>query len=121
MSLLSEAMENCIMMDKHTSSDGYGGYVTTYTPGAEFTAAIVRDTSLHARVAEKQGVKDIYTITTKKVLKLAFGDVFMRLSDGKYFKVTTNSDDRKTPESATLDMRQVNAEEYSLAGGVEDE
>ena len=27
MSLLSEAMENCIMLDKRTSSDGgYGGY-----------------------------------------------------------------------------------------------
>ena len=121
MSLLSEAMENCILMDKRTTADGYGGYNTNYVPGAKFDAAIVRDTSLQARTAEKQGVKDIYTITTKKVLKLAFGDVFMRLSDGKCFKVTTNSDDRKTPKSATLDMRQVNAEEYTLAGGVEDE
>lgn len=121
MSLLLDAMENCILMDKHTSSDGYGGYITTYTPGAKFDAAIVRDTSLQARTAEKEGVKDIYTITTKKVLILSFGDVFQRLSDGKYFKVTTNSDDRKTPNSSTLDMRQVNAEEYSLAGGVGDE
>jgi hypothetical protein len=121
MSLLSESLENCIMMDKRTAADGYGGFVTTYFPGAEFDAAIVRDTSLQARTAEKQGVKDLYTITTKKVLKLAFGDVFKRLSDGKYFRVTTNSDDRKTPESATLNMRQVNAEEYTLAGGIEDE
>jgi uncharacterized protein YdbL (DUF1318 family) len=121
MSLLSELMESCILMDKRTTSDGYGGYITSYVPGAEFEAAIVRDSSLQARVAEKQGVKDLFTITTKKVLKLAFGDVFQRQSDGKYFKVTTNNDDRKTPECATLDMRQVNAEEYSLAGGVEDE
>lgn len=121
MSLLLESMESCIIMDKRTTADGYGGYDTTYVPGAKFDAAIVRDTSLQARVAEKQGVKDLYTITTKKVLKLAFGDVFQRVSDGKYFKVTTNSDDRKTPESATLNMRQVNAEEYTLAGGIEDE
>lgn len=121
MSLLSEGMKSCIMMDKRTTTDEYGGFDTKYVPGAEFDSAIVRDTSLQARTAEKQGVKDIYTVTTKKVVKLAFGDVFQRKSDGKYFKVTTNSDDRKTPESSTLDMRQVSAEEYSLAGGVIDE
>lgn len=117
MSLLSESMENCIMMDKRTSLDEYGGFVTEYVPGAEFQCAVVRDTSINAKVAEKQGVKDVYTITTPKVLKLSFGDVFKRLSDNKAFKVTTNSDDRKTPASATLNMRQVSAEEYVLPGG----
>ena len=117
MSLLSESLENCIMMDKRTSLDEYGGFVTEYVPGAEFQCVIVRDTSINAKVAEKQGVKDVYTITTPKVLKLNFGDVFKRLSDNKAFKVTTNSDDRKTPESATLNMRQVSAEEYIIPTG----
>lgn len=119
MSLLSEAMEECVMMDKRTSLDEYGGFVTEYVPGAEFQCAIVRDTSLQGKIAEKEGVKDIYTITTEKSLILSFGDVFMRMSDGNLFKVTTNSTDRKTPASASLNMRQVSAEEYKLpTGGV---
>lgn len=121
MSLLSESMENCIMMDKRTSLDEYGGFVTEYVPGAEFSAAFVRDTSIDAKIAENLGVKDTYTVTTPKVLRLEFGDVFKRLSDGKYFKATTNSTDRKTPASATLDMRQCSCEEYTIpTGGVVD-
>jgi head-tail adaptor len=64
MSLLSEAMENCIMLDKRTVADGYGGYITTWVEGASFQAAVTFDTSMEARIAEKQGVTSLYTITT---------------------------------------------------------
>ena len=56
MSLLSEAMEACTMLDKKTVSDGYGGYEVTYTDGAQFKAAIVLDTCMQGWVAEQQGV-----------------------------------------------------------------
>ena len=117
MSLLSEAMENCIMLNKITENDGYGGYITTYTEGAEFEAAIVLDNSMQARVAEKQGVTALYTITTEKSLNLQFHDVFKRISDGKIFRVTSDGDDNKTPASAGLNMRQVSAEQYTLPTG----
>ena len=35
-------------------------------------------------------------------------------SDKKIFRLTSNSDDRKTPEEATLNMRQYSAEEWNL-------
>lgn len=114
MSLLDEAMEKCIMIDKRTVSDGYGGYTTEWVDGAEFTAAIVLDSSLQAKVAEQQGVTGIYTITTRKALNLQFHDVFRRKSDGKIFRVTSDGDDKHTPASAGLNMRQVSAEEWSL-------
>jgi hypothetical protein len=38
----------------------------------------------------------------------------MRNSDGKIFRITSDGDDNHTPKSATLDMRQVSAEEWSL-------
>lgn len=110
MSLLTEAMTNCILMDKRTAPDGFGGYKTTWTEGAEFQAAIVKDTSIEAKVAEAQGVKSLYTITTVKALNLQFHDVFKRASDGRFFRVTSNGDDKATPASATIDMRQVSAE-----------
>lgn len=114
MSLLSEAMENCIMLDKTTVSDGYGGFITEWHDGAEFKAAIVYDSSLQARVAAVQGVTNLYTITTEKNVSLQFHDVFRRISDGKVFRVTSDGDDNKTPQSAGLNMRQVSAEQYTL-------
>lgn len=117
MSLLSEAMENCTMMDKTTASDGYGGTTTTWTEGADFEAAIVFSTSLEARRAEAMGVKSLYSVTTRKNTTLEYHDVFRRNSDGKIFRVTSDGDDFKTPASAGLNMRQVTAEEWSLPNG----
>ena len=114
MSLLSDALENCIMLDKKTVADGYGGYISTWVDGAEFDAAIVLDTSIEAKRAEKEGVTGIYTVTTSKALNLQYHDVFRRSSDGKIFRVTSDGDDKKTPSSAGLNMRQVSAEEYTL-------
>ena len=118
MSLLSEAMESCNILDKKTASDGYGGYTVTYSEGAEFKAAIVLDTSMAARVAEQQGVKALYTITTETAMNLQHHDVFRRNSDGKIFRVTSDGDDKKTPASASLNMRQVSGEEWVLNGQI---
>ena len=114
MSLLDDAMETCVIMDKTTQPDGYGGYISTYREGAQFNAAIVFDTSIEARAADKEGVTSLYTVTTSKALTLEYHDVFKRLRDNKVFRVTSDGDDKFTPASATLDMRQVTAEEFSL-------
>lgn len=117
MSLLTEAMEPCVMLNKQVSSDGYGGYDYTWTQGAEFQAAIVFDSSIEARTAEKAGVTSLYTVTVEKGLMLEYHDIFKRLRDGKIFRVTSDGDDKFTPVNAGIDMRQVTAEEYSLPNG----
>lgn len=114
MSLLSEAMENCTMLDKTTVDDGYGGYDSVYVDGASFSAAIVLDNSMQARTAEKQGVTALYTVTTQKKINLQYHDVFRRERDSKIFRVTSDGDDKHTPNSASLNMRQVSAEEWEL-------
>ena len=111
MSLLSDAMESCVILNKQTSSDAYGGFINTWTDGAEFKAAIVFDTSIEARAAEAQGVHSMYTVTTTRNLTLQYHDVFRRTRDGKLFRVTSDGDDKFTPASTALDMRQVTAEE----------
>ena len=114
MSLLTEQMEECVMLDKTTAPDGYGGYVSKYVEGATFTAAITFDTSMEARAAERQGVTSMYTVTTGKEMALKYHDVFRRSNDGKIFRVTSDGDDKHTPASASLNMRQVTAEEWEL-------
>lgn len=114
MSLLSDAMTECMMLDAVTAPDGYGGIVTTYVSGAAFNAAIVLDTSMQAKIAEKQGVTGLYTVTTAKNINLQYHNVFRRAEDGKVFRVTSDGDDKKTPKTAGLNMRQVSAEEYEI-------
>ena len=116
MSLLEDALEPCVMIDKTTQPDGYGGYISTYAEGAEFNAAIVFDSSIQARTAEKQGVTSLYTVTTSRALTLEYHDIFKRLRDNKVFRVTSDGDDKYTPASTTLDMRQVTAEEFIING-----
>lgn len=114
MSLLSEAMEPFVMIDRITMPDGYGGMDEAWQDGAEISAAAVVDTSMQARTAEKMGVTALYTITTNKNINLRYHDVLRRESDGKIFRVTSDGDDKKTPNSAALNMRQVTAEEWAL-------
>lgn len=114
MSLLTNAMELCVLLDKSTASDGRGGYITTWTDGAEFAAAITLDSSMQAKIAESQGVTAVYTVTTSKAINLQYHDVFRRAEDGKIFRVTSDGDDKKTPPTAGLNMRQVSAEEWEI-------
>lgn len=118
MSLLDEYMENCVMIDKTTVSDGRGGFDYAFVDGAEFQAAITLDNSIQAKIAEQQGVTGIYSVTTQKSINLQYHDIFRRSSDSKVFRVTSDGDDKKTPPSATLNMRQVSAEEYTLPSTV---
>ena len=113
-SLYEEKKTACVIMNKTTVPDGEGGYTTRWTEGAPLDAAITFDSSLQAKVAEVQGVKSLYTITTNKSAVLQFHDVIKRLSDGKIFRITSDGDDKYTPASATLNMRQVSAEEWSI-------
>lgn len=110
MSLLDEAMVDVRFIDKATVPDGYGGVQPSWKDGAEFQAAIVIDSSMEARRAEQEGVKSLYTITTKKAVILTYGEIIQRISDGQYFRITSNGNDDHTPASASLDMRQVTAE-----------
>ena len=119
MSLLHEAMESCVMLDRKTISDGRGGTETQWVDGAGFSAAVVFDSSMEARTAEAQGVTAMYTVTTTKSVNLQYHDVFRREADKKIFRVTSDGDDKHTPDSAGLNMRQVTAEEWALPNGGE--
>ena len=117
MSLLSQAMEDCYIMDKVTASDGRGGTITTYVKGALISVAFSFDSSTQARIAEQEGVTNRFTLVTKKSINLQYHDIIKRVRDGKIFRITSDGDDNYTPSSASLDMRQVEAEEWSLPNG----
>lgn len=114
MSLIDNMMESCVIMNKAKVPDGQGGFITTWTDGAEIMVAITHDTSIQALRAESEGVTSTYTLTTKKTNVLEFHDVIKRLSDNVTFRVTSNGDDKKSPNVSTLNMSQVTAERWEL-------
>lgn len=114
MTLLDSMMESCTMQDRLTVSDGVLGFTSTWVPGATFKAAIIRDTSIEARTAEKQGVTEVYTVVTAKGTNLQYHDVFKRDSDGQVFRVTSGQKDAEAPEASTVKIGKVTAEKWEL-------
>ena len=115
MSMIEDSMEQVCFMQKVRIPDGEGGFITRWEEGTEFRASIGFDTSLQARVADKQGVTSLYTVTTAKNAKLEFHDVLKRLFDGKIFRITSDGDDKQTPVRAVFGQYlQVTAEEWVL-------
>jgi hypothetical protein len=114
-SLIDAFKTPCVLLERKRESDGEGGFVTTWVDGLEFTAAITHDTTIAARVAEKEGMRSTYTVTTERNQPLEYHDAFRRLSDGKVFRVTSDGTDKQTPEPASFSFAQVTAEEWELS------
>lgn len=114
MSLLENAMEKFTVINKAIISDGLGGTTTTWTPGAEINGVMVFGSAAQAIMAQAAGTKSIYTFTVHKDVVLDFYTVVRKESDQKIFRLTSDSDDKKTPASAGLNMRQYTAEEWVL-------
>lgn len=114
MSLLEESFEDFVIINKAIVDDGYGGTETTWVPGATIKCAAVLNSSPQMKIAQVMGVTSNYTITVRKDVDLDYHTVLRRVSDNKIFRLTENSDDKKTPPSAGLNMRQYDAEEWKL-------
>ena len=81
MSRLFERMAvACARLLAKTEPDGEGGFKTVLAVSDGFTAAIVRDSSTASRIAEHDGVRNVYTVTTAEPLR--YGDLFQRAFDG---------------------------------------
>lgn len=112
--LILSAMKPCVMIEKRRAPDGQGGTTTEYTEGAPFEAAITKDKTLEAVKAEKQGVTEVYLVTTRVGVGLDYGETFKRVKDGKMFRVTSNAADSRTPKAASFAFERVRAERWSI-------
>ena len=119
MTMIEESMVSCVIMQKARVPDGEGGFITAWVDGASFNASITFDSSMQARIADKQGVSSLYTVTTAKNARLDYHDVIKRVSDGKILRITSDSDDKQTPARAKFGQYlQVTAEEWTLPATV---
>lgn len=114
MSLLQEAMEDFAIVKQVTNSDEYGGEITEFETLSTFKGALVFNTSSEILVARSQNVVSAYTLTTNKDVILEYHTLIKKVSNNKILRVTSDGDDKYTPNSALLNMRQVTCEEYSI-------
>ena len=114
MSLLDEAFEEFTVIDRRTTDDGYGGVMPEWVDGATFNGAVTYDSSSEMKVAQAMGSTSAYTLTVRKNIDLDYHTVIRRRSDSKIFRLLANSDERKTPDSARLNMLQYPVEEWTL-------
>ena len=112
--LIDCMMESCVFMVKKAEPDGSGGSKTEWVDGEPLMAAIIRDTSTEARIAEAAGTVDVYTVTVPRSVRLKYHAVIKRLSDGKTFRITSDNAEKKTPLCTALDISQSSAEAWRL-------
>lgn len=114
MNLIDSMMEKCRILNKIRADDDYGSYTITWTDGASFDAAIIKDSTTEAIVAEKQGITEIFTVVTKQGFRLSYNDYFKRLSDNQVFRVTSETKDSEAPGRSTVKIGKVTAEKAEL-------
>lgn len=115
MNLLEGMMYECVMMDRSTvSGDRLGGFDTVWTEGAAFRAYVRKDTADTIKVAEQQGVKEMFTVIVPRSVNLEFHDVFKRVSDGAIFRLTSNVKDATAPGASSVEIGKATCERWEL-------
>lgn len=114
MNLLHDFAVPCVLMEKKRVSDGAGGYITEWTEGEPFENFQYLDTSMEARRAQQEGVKSLYSALVQRGFPLEYGDVFKDKNTGLTYRVTSNPDEKKAPQSSSFDLKYCTVERWAL-------
>ena len=112
--LLDSMTESFVMLDRRTVQTPTGGFTSVWQDGVTFQAVIRKDSTMQARVAEKQGVTELYTIVVQKGFPLNYHDVIRRVKDGLTYRVTSNIADKEAPERSSIKVGAVTAERWDI-------
>ena len=112
--MITDFFDCLVMIDRKSLPDGYGGFEMQYVEGAEFKGGITTENSTQARIAEKEGVTALYTVTVLPNIPLNYGDIIKRKNDNKYFKVVSDPNDMQTPKVSNMKFKQAQAELWTM-------
>ena len=110
---LKDFFEDFIIQSKVYVDTGFGTFEPQYTDGANFRAGISTNSSVEAQIAERNGMKTIYTIVHLPSIALHKDDRVRRIKDGRMYRITSDSADMITPAMADVRYAQVTAEVIS--------
>lgn len=118
--ILKEQFVPCHMMDKSTTnrstnrSDGQFGMDESYAEGAAIDVMFRKDRSPEVKVAERQGLKEQYTIVVRAGVTLRQNDVIRRDGDGATFRITGRTIDGQAPAASTVPIAKTTAERWDI-------
>lgn len=112
--LVSVYMKDCVRMIQTETADGLGGFISGWTQGDTFRAAVVKEKTQEGLTAEKQEIAQRYRVTVDQPNILRYHDVFVRVEDGAVFRVTSDITDSESPPVASFALAQVTAERWEL-------
>ena len=95
-------------------SDGKFGHKGSYTEGRKFVAMLRKDSDPTVQVAERQGLREQYTVVVGPGVTLKHGDVFRRDSDLATFRVTGSTIDGEAPAASTVQIAKTTAERWEV-------
>ncbi len=94
MSLLDDFARTCVLMEKSVCQMEQAASMVQWEEGAEFTNYQALDTSMEARIAEKQGVTSLYSALVDKDFPIEYNDVFKDTETGQTYRVTSNPEEK---------------------------
>ena len=114
LSLLTQMMEECRILNHVRTDDAFGGYSDAWTEGAKFMAAIAKNASPEQQIAEKEGITEAFTVVVEDSFTLDYHDVFKRTRDNAIFRVTSRTQDSTAHPASTVRIARVTAERWVL-------
>ena len=110
---LEDFFEDFNIQSKVYVETGFGTFEPQYTNGANFRAGISTNSSAEDQIAERNGMKTIYTIVHLPSITLHKDDRVQRIKDGHIYRITSDSTAMTTPAIADMQYAQVTAEVIS--------
>lgn len=114
MSLLDYLASPCAIMIKIPESDGEGGIISTWKEGPHFDVYQLLDSSMEARIAEKQGVTSVYTAAVKDNVSINHNDYYRNLETGNTYRVTSDPEEKVVPSISSLPVKLFSVEKRAL-------
>ena len=112
--LLDDYGRKCVLLEKTNVPDGFGGYETVWKDGIEFQNYQTLESSMEARIAEKQGVTSVYNALVKRDLPIEYHSVFRDETTKQTYRVTSDPSDSQAPKSASFDLKFFTVERWAL-------
>lgn len=106
--MLSDFFEPFTLLEQAHNNTEYGTGAVVYNVGATFHAGISQNSTSEAQIAERQGMKTVYTVIHPPEVILRQGDRIRRERDQRVYRITGNSN--FTPDRANVQYGTVSAE-----------
>lgn len=113
--LLFDAMEPCVKMEQTPIEDAGGGYTSMgWSDVMAFDGFVRKESTPEIIVADKQEVKETFTLVVRSGIVLKYHDVFRRVRDGAVFRLTSNTQDGQTLAASSVPIASANCERWVL-------